>query len=145
MYVKIGCLNFLDSYKTLDASLDRFSATLTFFSPSDANGMGDHTFKCKLAYPYENGQTIERVYKTFKKGREDYISTLKQPCSDFEEKRRTEAVVVKSKVTNLQVIIMLFLENDVLLSKESFQKYIGKCKEALGFYPLYSCSTLIFT
>ena len=51
--VKIGCLKFLDSYRFLDASLDKLSQTLTSFPSLDANGMEDDLFKRKLAYPYE--------------------------------------------------------------------------------------------
>ena len=52
--VKIGCLKFLDSYRFLDASLDKLSLTLTSFPSLDANGMENDLFKRKLAYPYEN-------------------------------------------------------------------------------------------
>ena len=51
--VKIGCLKFLDSYRFLDASLDKLSTTLNSFPSLDANGMEDDLFKRKLAYPYE--------------------------------------------------------------------------------------------
>ena len=57
--VKIGCLKFLDSYRFLDASLDKLSTTLKSFPSLDANGMEDDLFKRKLAYPYEKGNTIE--------------------------------------------------------------------------------------
>ena len=92
--VKIGCLKFLDSYRFLDASLDKLSQTLTSF-PSPANGMEDDLFKRKLAYPYEKGKNIESYYKSLKLGREDYFSTLKQSYPDFEEIIRTQAIIVK--------------------------------------------------
>ena len=57
--VKIGCLKFLDSYRFLDASLDKLSTTLKSFPSLDKNGMEDDLFKRKLAYPYEKGKTIE--------------------------------------------------------------------------------------
>ena len=47
--VKIGCLMFLDSYRFLDASLDKISTTLKSFPSLDANGMEDDLFKRKLA------------------------------------------------------------------------------------------------
>ena len=49
--VKIGCLKILDSYRFLDASLDKLSTTLKSFPSLDANGKEDDLFKRKLAYP----------------------------------------------------------------------------------------------
>ena len=93
--VKIGCLKFLDSYRFLDASLDKLSLTLTFFLSLDKNGMEDDLFKRKLAYPYEKVKTIDSYYKPLKLGREDYFSTLKQSYPDFEEKIKTQDFVIK--------------------------------------------------
>ena len=93
--VKIGCLKFLDSYRFLDASLDKLSMTLSSFPSLDKSGMQDDLFKRKLAYPYEKGKTIESYYKPLKLGREDYFSTLKQSYPDFEEIIRTQAIIVK--------------------------------------------------
>ena len=75
--VKIRCLEFLDTYRFLDASLDKLFKTLKSFPSLDVNGMEDDLFKRKLAYPYEKGKTIESFYKPLKLGREDYFSTLK--------------------------------------------------------------------
>ena len=83
--VKIGCLKFLDSYRFLDASLDKLSLTLTSFPSLETNGMEEDLFKRKLAYPYEKGKTIESYYKPLKLGRENFFSTLKQLYPDFEE------------------------------------------------------------
>ena len=57
--VKIGCLKILDSYKFLDASLDKLSLTLKSFPALGKNGMEDDLFKRKVAYPYEKGNNIE--------------------------------------------------------------------------------------
>ena len=143
--VKIGCLKFLDSYRLLDASLDKLSLTLTSFPSLDANGMEDDLFKRKLAYPYEKGRTIESYYKPLKLGREDYFSTLKQSYPDFEEIIRTQAIIVKNRITNLKELTMLCLKNDVLLLTDFFQNYIDTCKKAYGINPLYSYSTTSFT
>ena len=56
--VKIGCLKFLDSYRFLDASLDKLSTTLKSFPSPDANGMEDDLFTRKLAYPMEKVTTL---------------------------------------------------------------------------------------
>ena len=66
MSVKKRCLEFLDSYRVLDASLDKLSTTLKFFPSLDAIGMEDDLFKRKLAYSYENSKTIESFYKPLK-------------------------------------------------------------------------------
>ena len=143
--VKIGCLKFLDSYRFLDASLDKLSKTLSSFPSLDANGMEDDLFKRKLAYPYENCNNIESYYKPLKLGREDYFSNLKQSYPDFEEIIRTQAIIVKNKITNLKELTMLYLKKDVLLLTDIFQNYIDTCKKAYGINPLYSYSTPSFT
>ena len=143
--VKIGCLKFLDSYRFLDASLDKLSPTLTSFPSLDANGMEDYSFKRKLAFPYEKGNNIESFYKPLKLGREDYFSTLKQSYPDFEEIIRTQAIIVKNRTTNLKELTMLYLKNDVILLTDIFQNYIDTCKKAYGISSLYSYSTPSFT
>ena len=143
--VKIGCLKFLDSYRFLDASLDEFSTTLKSFPSLDANGQEDDLFKGKLAYSYEKSETIESFYKPLKLGREDYFSTLKQSYPDFEEIIRTQAIIIKIKITNLEELTMLYLKNDVLLLTDFFQNYIDICKKPYGINPLYSYSTPAFT
>ena len=95
--VKIGCLKFLDSYRFLDASLDKLSTTLTSFPSLDKNGMEHDFCKRKLAYPYEKSSNIESYYKPLKLGREDYFSTLKESYPDFEEIIRTQAIIVKKR------------------------------------------------
>ena len=134
--VKIGCLKFLDSYRFLDASLDKLSLRLSSFPSLDKIGMEDDLYKRKLAYPYEKGNTIESYYKPLKLCREDYFSTLKQSYPDFEEIIRTPAIIVKNKITNLKELTILYLRNDVLLLTDIFQNYIDICKKAFGINPL---------
>ena len=80
-----------------------------------------------------------------KLGRKDYFSTLKQSYPDFEEIIKTQAIIVKNKITNLKELTMLYLKNDVLLLTDIFQNYIDTCKKAYGINPLYSYSTPSFT
>ena len=143
--LKIGCIKFLDSHRFLDASLDKLSLTLTSFPYLDKNGMEDDLFKRKLAYPYEKGNTIESYYKPLKLGREDYFSTLKPSYPDFEKILRTQAIIVKNKITNLKESTMLYLKNDVLLLTDIFQIYIDTCKKTYGINSLSSYSTPSFT
>ena len=75
--VKIGCFKFLDSYRFLDASLDKLSTTLKSSPSLDANRMEDDSFKRKLSYPYEKGNTIESFYEPLKLARGDYFPTSK--------------------------------------------------------------------
>ena len=84
--------------------------------------MEDELFKKKLAYPYEKGQTIELIYERLKLGREYYFPTLKESYPDFEEKIRTQAIVVENIKTNVKEITMLYFKNDVLLLTDIFQK-----------------------
>ena len=111
--VEIGCLKFLDSYRFLDASVDKLYTTLKSFPSLGAIGMVNDLFKRKLAYPYEKGNTIESFYKPLKLGREDYFSTSKQSYPDFEEILRTQAIILKNKITNLEELTKLYLKNDV--------------------------------
>ena len=143
--VKIGCLKFLDRYRFLDSSLDKLSLTLTSSPSLDKNGMEDDLFKRKLAYSYEKGKTIELYYEPLKLGREDYFSTLKQSYPDLEEIIRTQAIIVKNKITNLKELTMLFLKNDVFLLTDILQNCIDTCKKAYGINPLYSYSIPSFT
>ena len=106
MSVKIGCLKFLDSYRFLDASLDKLSTTLKSFPSLEANVMEDDLFKRKIAYPYEKVKTIDSYYKPLKLAREGYFSTLKQSYPDFEEIIGTQATFVKNKITNLKEVTM---------------------------------------
>ena len=143
--VKLGCLKFLDSYKFLDASLVKLSTTLKSFPSLDKNGLEDDLFKRKVAYPYEKSKNIESYYKLLKLGREDYYSTLRQSNPDFEGITRTQAIIVKNRITNLKELTMLYLKYDVLLLTNIFQNYIDTCKKASGINPLYSYSTPSFT
>ena len=102
-------------------------------------------FRRKLAYPYKKGKTIESYYKPLNLGRDAYFSTLKQSYPGFEEILRTQAIIVKNKITNLKELTMLYLKNDVLLLTDIFQNYIDTCKKAYGINPLYSYSTSSFT
>ena len=135
----------MGSFVFLDASLDKLSTTLKSFPSLDANGMEDDLFKRKLAYPYEKVKTIESFYKPLKLGREDYFSTLKKLYPDFEEIIRTQAFIVRNRITNLRESTMLYLKNDVFLITEIFQNFIDTCKKAYGINPLYSSSTPSFT
>ena len=143
--VKIGCLKFLDSYRFLDASLDKLSLTLTSFPSLDKNGMENDLFKRKLGYPYEKVKTIESFYKPLKLGREDYFSNLKQSYPNFEEIIRTQAIIIKNRITNINELTMIYLKNDVIFLTDIFQNYIDTCKKAYGINPLYSYSTPSFT
>ena len=121
--VKTGCLKFLDSYRFLDASLDKLSTTLKSFPSVDANGMDDDLFKRKLAYPYEKGKLIESYYKPLKLGREDYFSTLTQSYPDFEEIIRAQAIIIKNKITKLKELTMLYLKM-MCYYYQTFSKFI---------------------
>ena len=107
--------------------------------------MEDDLFKRKLAYPYEKSKTIESFYKSLKLGKEDYFSTLKESYPEFEEIIRTQAVIMKNKITNLKELTKLYLKIDVLILTDIFQSYIDTCKKDYGINPLYSYSTPSFT
>ena len=76
-----------------------------------------------------------------KLGREGYFSSLKQSYPDFLEILRTQAIIVKNRITNIKELTMLYLKNDVLFLTEYFQIFIDTCKKADSINPLYSYST----
>ena len=96
-----------DSYRFLDAILDKFSTKLKSFLFLDAKVMEDDLFKRKFAYPYEKGDTIESFYKPLKLGREDYFPTLKQSYPDLEERLRAQTIFIK-KITKVKDSTMLY-------------------------------------
>ena len=102
--------------------------------------MEDASFKRKLAYPYDKSKTNESFYKPLKLGRDEFFSTLKQSYPDFEEIIRTQAIIIKNKITNLKELTMLYLKNDVLLLTDDFKNYIDTCKKPYSINPLYSYS-----
>ena len=86
----------MDSYRFSGSSLDKLSATFKSFLSLDANGKEDELFRKKLAYPYEEGKTIESFFEPLKTGGEDYFSTSKQMYLDSHEIKRTKAMFVKT-------------------------------------------------
>ena len=80
----------MDSFRFLDASLNKLSTRLKFFPSLDANGIKNKLSKGKPAYPFKKGNTIELFYKPLKIGREGYFSTLKESYPDFEVIIRTQ-------------------------------------------------------
>ena len=113
----------MDSYRFLDASLDKLSTTLYSLPFLDAKGLEDDLFKRQLAHPYEKSKNIESFNKPLKLGKEDHFSTLKQSCPDIEETNRAQTIIIKNKITNLKELTMLYLKNYVLLLTEFFQNY----------------------
>ena len=141
--VKIGCLKFLDSYRYLDASLDKLSTTLKSFPSLDAIGMEDASFNRKLAYPYEKGKTIGSFYKPLILGREDYFSSLKQSYPDFEEIIRTQDIIIKKDNQLKGINYVIFKKRCVIINRYFPELY--RYKKSYGINPLSSYSTPSFT
>ena len=51
--VQVGCLRFLDSYRFLSTTLDKFVKSIDSFPVMQENGLDDELFKQKLAQLYE--------------------------------------------------------------------------------------------
>ena len=75
--VQIGCLRFLDSYRFLSSSLDKFVKSLDSLPIMDENGFMDKKFKNKLAYPFEYFN-LNNFDEPLNLTKEDYWSTLTQ-------------------------------------------------------------------
>ena len=85
----------MDSFRFLDASLDKLSTTLKSFPSLDANGIEDDLFKRKLAYSYEKGNNIESFYKPLKLSREDYLFYFETIISKFRGNNKNKSCYCK--------------------------------------------------
>ena len=115
--VQVGCLRFLDSYRSLIRSSDKLMKSMQSgannFPIMTLEGMSDELFKKKLAYPYEYF-THDNFQEPLNLSPEDFWSTLKQTTPPDEEINRTQEIIKKFNVKNGQEFTEMYLKMDVL-------------------------------
>ena len=137
--VQVGCLRFLDSYRFLSSSLQKFVTSLNDFPYMQNEALTDDLFKKKLAYPYEKFN-LNNLHEPLNLTKEDYWSTLTQshPCED--DIKRTQQLIDTYNITTAQELTMLYLKMDVLQLTDVFENFVEKSTLEYGIKPLYSYS-----
>ena len=142
--VQVGSLRFLDSYRFLSSSVQKFIASLDTLKYINSEGLIDDLFKKKLAYPYEKFNLI-KFQEPLNLTKEDYWSTLTQsyPCDD--DIKRTQQLIDKYNITTPQQLTMFYLKMDILQLTDIFENFVQTSTEEYGINTLYSFSAPGYT
>ena len=142
--VQVGCLRFLDSYRFLSSSLQKFIASLDTLKYMNSEGLIDDLFKKKLAYPYEK-INLNNFQEPLNLTKKDYWSTLTQsyPCDD--DIKRTQQLIDKYNLTTPQQLTLLYFKMDVFQLTDIFEIFVQTSTEEYGINPLYSFSAPGYT
>ena len=142
--VTYGCIRFIDSYRFLSSGLD-----------SLVKNLDEDDFKIlkkefpdkwrylnkKLAYPYEYFNSIDDYKKPVHNlESKDFFSKLKNKSPDEKEIDRTKETIKKFNIKNGKELTELYLESDVILLADVFEKFIEISVEEYGINPLYCVS-----
>ena len=147
MSVNYGCVNFLDSMRFQQDSLQKLTKSL---KDDDYNHIKKHfpnhwmLLKNKLAYPYEFYKTLEDyetpIDELLKAGNEAYFSKTKNKLPDKEEIGRTNEIIKIINIKNGRQLTELFNKADVILLADIFGKFIKVSISEFGINPLYHIS-----
>ena len=137
--IQVGCLRFLDSYRFLSSSLDKFVKSLDSLPVMDENGFIDNTFKKKLIYPYENFN-MDNFDKPLNLTKEDYWSTSTQSYPSDDDIKSTQELIDKNKIKNERELTMLYLKMDVLQFADVFENFVESSTREYKINLLYSYS-----
>ena len=94
--VKYGCIRFINSYRFLSESLDKYVKNLDEddfkILRKEFSDKWQYLNK-KLAYPYQYFNSIDDYQKAFDKlKKEDFFGKLKNKCADDDEIERTKDI-----------------------------------------------------
>ena len=95
--IQVGCLRFLDSYRSLSSSLDKLVKSLDNLHVMDENGFKDKFFKKKLAYPFEY-LNLDNFQEPLNLTKEDYWSTLTQSYPSDDDIKRNQEMIDKNNL-----------------------------------------------
>ena len=135
--VQVGSLRFLDSYRFLSSSLQKFTASLDTFKYMDSMGLIDDLFKKDLVYPYEKFN-LENMSQSLNK--EYYWSTLTQSYPRDDNIKRTQQRIDKYNITTPQQLTMLYLKMDVLQLSDVLENFVESSTRGYNINRLYSYS-----
>ena len=95
----------------------------------------------KLAYPYENFNSIDDYKKPVDKlKKEDFFNKLKNKCLDDEEIERTMNNIEKFNIKNGEELTEIYLKIDVFLLACVFEKFIKVSINEFKINPLHCVS-----
>ena len=147
--VKSGCFRFIDSYCFLSESLDKLVKNL---NEDDFKFLKkEFPDKCqnlnkKLAYPYENFNTIDDYKKSVENlKKEDFFSKLKNIYPDDDEIEQTKEIIKLFNSKKGEELTKLFCKSDVIFLTDVFEKFVKVSTEEYGINPLYCVSLPSYT
>ena len=142
--VKYGCIRFIDSYRFLSESLDKF-----------VKNLDDDDFKIlkiefpekwqylnkKLAYPYQcfnSNKDYQKPVDNIKK--EDFFSNLKNDYPDDDEIERTKEIIKLFNIKDGEELTKLYCKSDIILLADVFEKFLKVSSKEYKINPLYCVS-----
>ncbi|XP_070528291.1 uncharacterized protein [Cardiocondyla obscurior] len=137
-------LRFIDSYKFLNASLDKLSYLLIkdkmqilcaeFATLSEENF---DLLTRKGIFPYEYVNSVERLDELSLPSRESFFSSLTGDTVSETDYAHAETVWQQFSVRTLGEYSDLYLKTNVLLLADVFENFHDRCVESYGFDPAH--------
>ena len=142
--VKYGCIRFIDSYRFLSESLDKFLKNIDEddfeILKKEFPDKWQYLNK-KLAYPYQYFTNIDDYKKPVNNlKKEDFFSKLKNDYPDDKEIERTKENIKLFDIKNGEELTKLYCKSDVILLADVFGKFLKVSTEEYKINPLYCVS-----
>ena len=142
--VKYGCIRFIDSYRFLSESLDKLVKNIDEddFKILKRDFLDNRQFlNKKLAYPYENFNSIDDYKKTVDNlKKEDFFTKLKNDYPDDDEIERTKEIIKLFNIKDGEELTRLYCKSDVILLADVFENFVKVSTKEYGINPLYCVS-----
>ncbi|XP_070531293.1 uncharacterized protein, partial [Cardiocondyla obscurior] len=137
-------LRFIDSYKFLNASLDKLSSLLAkdklrilraeFATLSEENF---NLLTRKGVFPYEYVNSVEKLNESSLPSRDSFFSSLTGDTVSETDYAHAETVWQRFSVRTLGEYSDLYLKTDVLLLADVFENFRDRCVESYGLDPAH--------